>query len=290
MLRGLRLDFYWDGQQKPAVSTPFGDFFGVGLGKTAVFESALFSSPEGRSFNCFVPMPFRKGMKLVVTNESKTDLQHFYYDVNYTVKEQHADDVLYFHACFRRENPTTIRKDYEILPKVLGKGRFLGTNIGVKPDKNLYSRSWWGEGEVKMYVDGDRDFPSLCGTGCEDYIGSGWGQSVFSNLYQGCTLYDPATMEVAFYRYHIPDPVYFRKDIRVTIQQIGNWDTGNPEEDLRTFFHYHEIPIHSTSGDLLDFSKKGVQERVGLFERADDWSSCAYFFLDKPTSELSQVC
>ena len=228
-------------------------------------------------------------MKIIVSNESKTDLMHFYYDVNYTVGEPHPDNVLYFHAYYRRENPTVIRKDYEILPRVSGKGRFLGTNIGVKPNKVLYSRTWWGEGEVKIYLDGDKELPSLCGTGCEDYIGTGWGQSVFSNLYQGCTVYDPVTMEVAFYRYHFPDPIYFHKDVRVTIQQIGNWDTGNPDEDLRTFFHYHNIPIQATSGELLDFSKEGVQERVGLFERADDWSSCAYFYLDKAVSGLGPI-
>ncbi|HVF44478.1 MAG TPA: DUF2961 domain-containing protein, partial [Pyrinomonadaceae bacterium] len=131
MLRGLRLDMYWDGAKTPAVSAPVGDFFGVGLGQTATFQSALFSNPEGRSFNCFVPMPFRTGMKIVMTNESGVDVNDLFYDVDYTVGDRHAAGVLYFHAHFRRENPTRIQQDYEILPRVEGRGRYLGTNVGV---------------------------------------------------------------------------------------------------------------------------------------------------------------
>jgi hypothetical protein len=121
MLRGLRLDFYWDGAKTPAVSAPIGDFFGQGLGHMTTFQSALFTSPEGRSFNCTVPMPFRTGMKLVVTNESDMDLQLLYYDVDYTIGDKHGADVLYFHAYFNREKPTKLQKDYVLLPKVEGK-------------------------------------------------------------------------------------------------------------------------------------------------------------------------
>jgi len=131
MLRGLRLEMFWDGAASPAVSAPVGDFFGVGLGQMAQFESALFSNPEGRSLNCFVPMPFRTGMRIVMTNESGRDLPELFYDVDYTLGDRHPAHTLYFHAHWRRENPTALRRDYEILPKVSGRGRYLGTNVGV---------------------------------------------------------------------------------------------------------------------------------------------------------------
>ncbi len=131
MLRSLKIEMYWDGAAKPAVSAPVGDFFGIGLGQKVAFESVFFSDPEGRSFNCTIPMPFRTGMKVVMVNESKNNLDELFYDVDYTLGDRHAANVLYFHAHYRRENPTTLQKDYEILPHIEGRGRYLGTNIGV---------------------------------------------------------------------------------------------------------------------------------------------------------------
>ncbi|HVF89931.1 MAG TPA: DUF2961 domain-containing protein, partial [Blastocatellia bacterium] len=127
MLRSLRIDMYWDGAKTPAVSAPLGDFFGIGLGQTTVFESALFANPEGRSFNCFIPMPFKTGMKIVMTNESSDNLDELFYDVDYTVGDRHSASILYFHAHYRRENPTRLQQDYELLPRVEGRGRYLGT-------------------------------------------------------------------------------------------------------------------------------------------------------------------
>ena len=286
MLRSLMLDVYWDGVDKPAVSAPLGDFFCHGLGRMAKFESALFSSPEGRSFNCCVPMPFRTGMKIVVTNEGDTDLLAMYYDVDYTIGNRLSDDVLYFHAHYRRENPTKLKQDYVILPKVEGSGRFLGVNIGVIANQERYSKSWWGEGEVKIYLDGDDKFPTLAGTGTEDYIGSAYGQGQYSNLYQGCSLADKENMQYCFYRFHVPDPVYFRRDIRATIQQIGCWD---PES--KVFMYKLGEPIYHAGDGLveIDFSESGNTGDYGLFERQDDWSSCAYFYLDKPVSNLPSI-
>jgi hypothetical protein len=118
MLRGLKLEIFWDGAGKPAVSAPFGDFFGVSLGHVTAFQSAFFTSPEGKSFNCYIPMPFRTGMKIVVTNESGKDLQFLFYDVEYTLGDKHDANDLYFHAHFRRENPTALQRDFEILPEI----------------------------------------------------------------------------------------------------------------------------------------------------------------------------
>ena len=286
MLRGLRLDCWWDGAARPAVSAPLGDFFGTGLGRMSRFECAVFSSPEGRSFNCLLPMPFRTGMKIAVTNESGADLGSLYYDVDYTVGDAHPEDALYLHAHWRRENPTTLQEDYNILPHVEGRGRFLGSNIGVIADRALYFGSWWGEGEVKVYVDGDSEFPTLCGTGTEDYIGTGWGQGRYAGRFQGCHVADHPNMQYCFYRYHIPDPILFRRDCRATIQQIGCWDPNNVPQ----FHHAGQTVYRAGPGrEPIDFSKDGGITPYGLFERQDDWSSCAYFYLDRPANDLPEL-
>ena len=220
VLRGMRIEMFWDDAAKPAVIAPFGDFFGTGLGRMATYQSAAFASPEGRSFNCYLPMPFRKAMKIVVTNESAETVTIFY-DVNDTVGDRHGANALYFHAYYHRENPTKMQLDSEILPKLAGKGRYLGANLGVISNTKLYSRTWWGEGEVKVYLDGDQKLPTLSETGTEDYIGTGWGQGQYALLYQGSHFADNERLRYCFYRYHLPDPIYFRRDVRVTIQQIG---------------------------------------------------------------------
>jgi hypothetical protein len=282
MLRGLKIDMFWDGATKPAVSVPFGDFFGFGLGRMVAFQSALFASAEGRSFNCYIPMPFRNGMKIVLTNESGKDLQLLFYDIDYTLGDKHDANDLYFHAYYRRENPTKLQHDFEILSQVSGRGRFLGANLCVQANKELYLDKWWGEGEVKMYLDGDRERPTLAGTGSEDYVGTSWGiQSQYVNLYHGSHLVDTDKMRYCFYRYHIPDPVYFKSDIRVTIQQIGFTSDRSTADPL-----YHTgAPIYNAGPGLVE-KEKGSW---GLFERQDDWSSVAYFYLDKPEDDLPPI-
>lgn len=283
MLRGLRLDFYWDGAKTPAVSAPLGDFFGIGLGQMTAFQSALFASPEGRSFNCYIPMPFKTGMKMVVTNETDTDLRAFYYDIDYTIGDRHGADDLYFHAYFHRENPTKIQNDYELLPRVEGKGRFLGVNASVIVNQKQYSKTWWGEGEVKIYLDGDRLLPTLSGTGTEDYIGTGWELGQYANSYQGCLIADSEKMRYGFYRFHVPDPIYFRRDARVTIQQIGII-LPKDKDDISS----SQLPIYKAGDGLNEIDKTQVKP-FELFERADDWSSCAYFYLDKPENKLPEL-
>lgn len=296
MLRSMRIDMYWDEAEKPAVSAPLGDFFGISLGQTVPFESALFTNPEGRSFNSFVPMPFKEGARITVTNESGTDLRMLFYDINLLKVDEHGEDVLYFHAYWNRNLKTSLREDFEILPRIEGSGRFLGTNIGILTNP-LYGDSWWGEGEVKMYVDGDGEYPTLVGSGTEDYVGTAWGQGTYAHDYQGSPVAEPATGEFAFYRYHIPDPVYFKNDIKVTIQQIG----GAPTERVRAMEKEGApmIPI-STDHDsgfvkLLEMSPKpglhdpDFPEGWTNFYRRDDVSATAYFYLDKPTSSLPNL-
>lgn len=283
MLRGLKIEIFWDGAETPAVSAPFGDFFSMGLGRMATFQSALFASPEGKSFNCYVPMPFHTGARMVVTNESDADLGAFYYDVDLTVGDDHPAEMAYLHTCWRRENPTTARRDYEILPHVAGRGRFLGSNSGVIANTQLYFKSWWGEGEVKVFLDGDTDHPTLCGTGTEDYIGTGWGQGQYASHYQGCHVADHDRFQYCFYRLHLPDPIWFHQDIRVAIQQIGCWDP-------QTIPQLHGTGLQlDLGGKPVDMAAAAKERRYGLYERQDDWSSCAWFYLGQAQRVLAPL-
>ncbi len=308
--RLIKIEMFWDGMTKPAVSVPIGDFFGVGLGLEAAFQNALFSNPEGRSFNCNIPMPFRKSAKIVITNESSAHAL-VWYDVDYTSMEKIPDDAMYFHAYWNRDIHTTIGEDYQIMPTVKGTGRFLGTNIGVVGD-SAYRGTWFGEGEVKVFLDGDTKHPTLAGTGTEDYIGSGWGQGEYYNQYQGSLISDNKHDLYAFYRYHIADPVYFHSDCNVTIQQIGNTSIQNMRTMLKNGVKMKPVWVFK-QGDATDiFNLKGkVPDQIALLDRADiksiedkqfdagnfggnfyrsdDVSAVAYFYLKTPVSNLPSL-
>ncbi len=289
LLKQVRLEFYWDGAERPAVNVPLGDFFCMGLGRMTAFESACFSSPEGKSFNCFIPMPFKKGMRVDIINDGFTTANMLYYDIDYTLGDKIPDDALYFHAWYNQELPTTLRKDYTILDKVNGRGRFLGASFGVWMDKEKYALSWGGEGEVKFYMDDDEEYPTLCGTGTEDYVGTGWCQAMYNHLYQGFTVADEEKMQLCFYRFHIPDPVYFERNIRVTIQQIGSWN-----RELIKYFIQNDIPIFR-AGPMAELTMKPIDfinenlPDFDLFERSDYWTSCCYFYLDRPENDLPVI-
>ena len=291
-LRALRLQFFWDGAATPAVDVPFGDFFGVGLGQKVKFESALFSDPEARSFNCFIPMPFRKQAKIVLKNESNEEVNMFY-DIDLVEVPKHNDDVLYFHAYWNRKITSELGKDFELLPEVNGNGRFLGVNVGVITD-SVYKNTWWGEGEVKMYIDEDKDFPTINGTGTEDYIGSAWGMGVFSHQYQGCLIADDKRGYYTFYRYHIPDPVFFNKKIKVTIQELGGSDLKTARELLNKGVKLKPVAIPvgnkyyklQEEGVISDINDPFYKGGFVIFYRIDDYSSTSYFYLDKPSNNL----
>lgn len=293
-LRGLKLEMYWDGAKTPAVQAPYGDFFMHSLGHMATFENALFSSPEGRSFNCIIPMPFKKSAKIQIKNESQKDAW-IYYEIDTTLGDKHGDNMLYFHSYWRRENYTKLRQDMTILPKIEGKGKFIGSNIGVRLHPSL-RKFWWGEGEVKVYLDGDKEFPTLCGTGTEDYIGSGYGQHLFSNTYQGNQLLIQSSEEpkipiaYGFYRLHMPDPVYFHKDIRVTIQAIGG---PSRKQLLQAMNEDPSFTEFMKVGDGTQFYTREILERDKpldkLTERIDDYCATAYWYMDKPESNLPPI-
>jgi Protein of unknown function (DUF2961) len=293
-LRSLRLQMFWDGESKPAVDVPMGDFFGFNLGKPVAFQSAFFSSGEGRSFNCYIPMPFRKAARILLINEGK-EVVKLFYDVDF-LKEKLSTDALYFHAYWNRQMTAKLGTDFEPLPKLTGKGRFLGMSVGLNID-SVYSKSWWGEGEIKMYLDGDTQYPTIAGTGAEDYLGSAWGLGTFTNLYQGCTIANDSTRQFNFYRWHIPDPVYFNKDIRVIMQQIGGWGKEELKELYKKGVKLMPISIDGPGGfvRLLDMpnapsiSDDNFPGGWVNFYRVDDYASVSYFYFDKAFSSLPSL-
>ncbi len=303
--RGVIINMYWDGAEKPAVSAPIGDFFGVGLGMMAKFDTELFSSPECRAFNFTIPMPYRKGAKIEVVNESTSQVL-FWYDINYIEMERLPNNAMYFHAYWNRDLKTELGKDFQLLPKLYGKGRFLGTNVGVIGDKG-YLGSWFGEGEVKVFLDGDVEHPTLQGTGTEDYIGTGWGQGEYYSHRFGSLFSNKENDIYAFYRYHTADAVYFHENIMVTIQQMGNSNRDNMRKMVKNGMEILPVWHLETHGQSVIDGKGKPMEHVRFLDmenppdvmsdefpsggstnyyRRDDVSATVYFYLDRPTNNL----
>jgi len=289
MLRGLRLHMYWDGNATPAVDVPFGDFFCLNLGHGAAFENALFSTAEGRSYNCYIAMPFQKSARITLTNQSRKDLRLLFYDVDFIRQGKPIKDQLYFHAAWHRQPSSPMGQDVELLPKTRGKGRFIGVSVGVNVNP-AYPNTWWGEGEVKLYIDGDSRYPSVNGTGAEDYIGTGWMEGVFVNRYQGCLLADVQKGAYSFYRFHIPDQVIFYHDFRATIQQIGGGDAAVVKSLQAKDVPLRPVSLYGRKGFRGLFEKntpaneltKADDQDWLCFYRSDDYAVTAYYYLDKP--------
>ena len=278
-LRGLVLRIYWEDQDYPAVEAPLQDFFGVPFARQVSFQSCFFSNPEGRSFNCYIPMPFQKRARVVVKNEAPKDAGSLFFDLDYTIGDKLPEDLAYFHSRYRRENPTTPKKDFLILPLVKGRGRYLGCNVGIRAIGDYKEPVWFGEGEIKIYLDGDREFPTLCGTGTEDLVGSAWGLGLFNHLYQGCLLSASQHKVWGFYRFHVPDPVYFSEDIRVELQQMS----GATVEEMLKFIKPENYPELVEGHKKFDPSKVKAKEGWFNFEAPQDVCATAYWYQTLPS-------
>jgi hypothetical protein len=291
-LRSYVIRMYWDGAETPAVEAPFGDFFGAILGRTVPFQSALFANLEGRSFNAFVPMPFRTGAKITFTNESGTRLDQLFYEIDCTVNDAHREEMLYFHTHWRRDPNTALGEDFILLPKITGAGRFLGAHIGVMGFPGV--TGWWGEGEVKAYLDGDTSLPTLIGTGTEDYVGTAYGQGEFDHAYSGSLIVDEEKRLFTFYRYHVPDPVYFHQDIRVAIQQMGGAPKKEVLDMLEKGVEIRPVSVHTPEEfvplfdlpEYPDLANADIPDGWTNFYRRDDVCATAFFYLDRPENGL----
>ena len=241
-LRTLVLRGWYDGQEHPSIECPVGDFFGFAHGKVMPYGSAVHSVGERAGMDIWLPMPFAKRAKITISNEDShvsSKAPPIFYQIDYTLGDRHPEDVGRLHVLFHRENPTTEKKDFELLPQRSQKGRFIGSVIGIR---NLHPDLWWGEGEIKVYMDGDKEFPTICGTGSEDYVGLSWGIQQTPFFYNGCSLNEKEF--VSMYRWHLPDPVAWREHARITIQQIA-WKDGlaETEDDWScATFWYEPVP------------------------------------------------
>ncbi|MBW1884316.1 MAG: DUF2961 domain-containing protein [Deltaproteobacteria bacterium] len=282
VMRALRLEISWDDASEPSVQVPVMDFFALPHGRPAPLSSALIAVQEGRGFNAWIPMPFRRRARLVMVNES-TRRFPFYYQVAFT-RGPIPDDAGLLHVSFRRENPTTLKEDFTITDGLLGPGRFLGCSLGLRI---LHEEgfSWYGEGEVKMFIDDDDALPTWCGTGLEDYVGTAWGMGAHQVPLQGVgqELTEPGTGRpmpdfVSFYRWHLPDPIVFRERIRVTLQQIGAVPVPASQPALRQRIDREGRIAGAGWTDLGD----GPFEAFGICERQDDVCATAYLYLREP--------
>jgi hypothetical protein len=278
-MRALYLEVFYDGADEPSVSVPCLDFFGLPHGRPVAYDSALTTAQEGRGFNSYVPLPFGRRIRIELVNGAsrRTIL---YYQVDYTLQRELPSDLGRLHATFRRENPTVMRRDFVISDGFRGPGRFLGCNVGVRV---IDHADWYGEGEVKIYRDGDDALPTICGTGLEDYVGSAWGMGAHSAPYGGAPLIvssgtGPNPEFVGFYRWHVPDPVMFERSLRVTIQQIGaKVFMDGQETELEKYEQSNPV---AREGWFRDVGRGMLA--WGIAERVDDYCATAYVYCLEP--------
>jgi len=186
-LRSLVIHAWWDGQEHPSIKCPIGDFMGFAHGKVMPYYSAVHSLGRNAGMNIWLPMPFAKRAKITLTNEGKENVPLFY-QIDYTIDDDHPRDVGRLHVLFRRENPTAMKQDFVLLPQRKNKGRYIGALIGIR---NVHPGQWWGEGEIKIYMDGDKEWPTICGTGSEDYVCLSYGMQQTPYLYNARPGRDP---------------------------------------------------------------------------------------------------
>jgi len=250
--RNCIIRFYWDGEATPSVETPLGDLFCNGHALRCKINSLPIAVNPSGGFNSYWPMPFRKSAKITIENQMHEEIRGFFYQFDYSLGEI-PENAAYFHAQWRRENCVKFKHEFTILDGVKGEGHYVGTYMAW----TQLSNGWWGEGEIKFYIDGDDKFPTICGTGTEDYFGGAWGfGDTYSTPFLGYPLWYKKENEVikhGLYRWHIMDPIRFKEDLRVTIQDLG-WN-----------------------------------ERAKLFPLTDDIGSVAYWYQTEPHAEFPEM-
>jgi hypothetical protein len=240
-LRDLIIRIYWDDQDSPSVEVPLGDFFCCGLNNYAHVDSLPVSVNPGRALNCFWEMPYQQSARITLENRDPLQKATVYYQINYT-ETKVPDDCGYFHAQFRRTNPVPYKGLHTLLDGIEGQGQYVGTYMTWGVNNN----GWWGEGEIKFFIDDDGEFPTICGTGTEDYFlgshnfdigvavkGHESAYSAYSTAYAGVPEVQrpdgvyKSQHRFGMYRWHIPDPIRFEKSLKVNIQALGWRDFGN---------------------------------------------------------------
>lgn len=245
---------YWDDESEPSVECPVGDFFAMGWNVYAPLSSMAICVNPGSAFNCYWPMPFRKKCKITMENINDQDEMRLYYQVDYTLTDV-PDDAAYFHAQYRRSNPN-MSSVHTLVDGIKGQGQYVGTYIAWGVNNN----GWWGEGEIKFYIDGDSKFPTICGTGTEDYFCGSYNFDRNGQYKEFCTPYAGlhqvirpdgtynSQQRFGLYRWHIVDPIRFKKDLKVTIQDLG-WRHGGrylpQKSDISSVSFWYQSEPHA---------------------------------------------
>jgi hypothetical protein len=255
--------FYWDGEETPSIECPVGDFFAMGWGKYAQINSLAIAVNPGSAFNSYWVMPYRKSCKITMENIDVNPMT-LYYQITYALTEVPAD-AAYLHAQFRRSNHLPLKQDHILLDGVRGRGHYVGTYLAW----GSHNSGWWGEGEIKFFLDGDGDFPTICGTGTEDYFCGSYDfdnpetkrYQEFSTPYTGLAQVLPgdghyqSQQRFGMYRWHIMDPIRFEKDIKVTIQALG-WRSGGRylplQDDIASTAIWYQTEPHGPFPKLPD--------------------------------------
>lgn len=277
-MRALYVEVFYDDMTEPSISVPCLDFFGATLGRPTAMNTALSAIQEGRGFNSFIPIAFDKHIRIEITNASDRDMS-FFFQIDYTLG---ADpDAGRLHATFRRQNPTALKDDFVIEDGLRGPGRFLGCVVGIRC---IDPGVWYGEGEVKIYKDGDTDYPTICGTGLEDYVGSAWGMGPHVSFYAGSQvdIRPPGANPMSnpdflgFYRWHVVDPIMFERELKVTIQQIGYDLFWQGQEDrVAEFEDAGKVAGNGLTKTLPEGSPLPLLAH-GIVERSDDYCAVAF--------------
>lgn len=273
--RNSILRFYWDDEKTPSVEVPVGDFFCMGWGQYASLQSLAVCVNPGSAFNCYWPMPFRKKCRITMENIDDKDMV-LYYQVDYTLTDV-PSDAAYFHAQFRRVNPLPYKGVYTLVDGIKGKGQYVGTYIAW----GVHNNGWWGEGEIKFYIDGDTKYPTINGTGTEDYFCGSYdfdtrkknaagveesNYTEFTTPYSGlCQVikgdgHYQVAQRFGLYRWHITDPIRFDKDLKVTIQALGWRSEGRYlplQDDIASTVFWYQAEPHNTFPALPD--KDGLE-------------------------------
>lgn len=261
--------FYWDDETTPSVEVPVGDFFGMGWGRYAHLNSLPVTVNPGSAFNCYWPMPFRKKCKITMENIDERDMV-LYYQVDYILTDV-PNDAAYFHAQFRRTNPLPYKTDYVLVDSIKGRGQYVGTYIAW----GVHNNGWWGEGEIKFFMDGDTEYPTICGTGTEDYFCGSYDfdtrkknaagvetvdYTEFSTAYAGLHQvikgdghYD-VSQRFGMYRWHLTDPIRFEKNLKVTIQALGWRSEGRYlplQDDIASIVFWYQTEPHNTYPKMM---------------------------------------
>jgi hypothetical protein len=270
------LRIYWDDEPLPSVECPVGDFFGMGWNQYSPLVSSAVCVNPGSAFNCYWTMPFRKKCRITMENISDADAMTLYYQIDYTLTDV-PDDAGYFHAQFRRLRSDET-SDYTIVDGIRGKGQYVGVYLAWGVTNN----GWWGEGEIKFFIDGDTKFPTICGTGTEDYICGSYDFDTRTknaagveevNYTEFCTPYSGLHQVIrgdghynvmqrfGLYRWHIKDPVRFEKDLKVTIQDLG-WHQGGrylpQKSDIASVCYWYQSEPHARFPEMLSWRELEV--------------------------------